>query len=106
MRSHSNQSDGNQENGGHKKQILKCEQCGLQFDKPSRLADHLARHKEGVVYDGGSNTQTKVTCVACNKTCATRAEYSRHVWDVHADKSVHVASGGTRNLTGGNISFF
>ena len=38
--------------------------------------------------------------MACNKPCTTRAEYSSHVWEAHADKSVQVETGGTRELTG------
>lgn len=26
--------------------IMKCQICGQEFDKPSRLANHLARHKQ------------------------------------------------------------
>ncbi len=82
-----------------------CAICGQECPSPSKLARHTATHKKGAFsQQEGGQTQVLSSeairnnilwCEVCAKPCASKTEYSNHVWAEHCDHSDMSGLGGS-----------
>ncbi len=72
-----------------------CPYCGKECVSPSKLARHKATHKQAVDSTGNQIEGALLWCEVCAKPCATKTNYTNHVWDEHSDHSDLSSLGGT-----------
>ncbi len=87
-----------------KKPKYVCAICGQECPSPSKLARHTATHKKGgFSQQEGGQTQVLSSgaicnilwCEVCAKPCASKTEYTNHVWAEHCDHSDTSGLGGS-----------